>query len=139
MLRRYLAAGLSFLCIAVLVLYSLGVVAIPALKMLDALTYDARMRKIAPQQADARVVIVDIDEASLAAVGRWPWPRNKLANLVDTMFDHYQIRALGFDIVFAEADHSSGLAALNELAQGEFKENEAFCAPYKNYKPSLIT
>lgn len=126
MLRRHLAAFLSFVCIAVLVMYSLGLLAIPALKMLDALTYDARMRKIAPQQADTRVVIVDIDEASLAAVGRWPWPRNQLAELVDTLFDHYQIRALGFDMVFAEADHSSGLAALNDLAQGELSDNAAF-------------
>jgi len=126
MLRRHLAAGLSFVCIALLLMYSLGFVAIPALKMLDALTYDARMRRIAPQLADARVVIVDIDEASLAAVGRWPWPRNQLANLVDTLFDHYQIRALGFDMVFAEADHSSGLAALKDLAQGELKDNPAF-------------
>ncbi|MBM5571627.1 MULTISPECIES: CHASE2 domain-containing protein [Deefgea] len=126
MLRRHLAAGLSFVCIALLLMYSLGFVAIPALKMLDALTYDARMRRIAPQQADARVVIVDIDEASLATVGRWPWPRNQLAHLVDTLFDHYQIRALGFDMVFAEADHSSGLAALKDLAQGELKDNPAF-------------
>jgi adenylate cyclase len=28
-------------------------------------------------------VIVDIDEPSLAEVGRWPWPRDRVAALVD--------------------------------------------------------
>nr|WP_314900124.1 adenylate/guanylate cyclase domain-containing protein [uncultured Deefgea sp.] len=137
MFRRHLAAALSLVCIAVLTMYAVGLLAIPALKMLDALTYDARMRQIAPQQTDDRVVIVDIDEASLAAVGRWPWPRNQLAQLVDTMFDHCQIRARGFDMVFAEADHSSGLAALNELAQGELKENQAFLLSLQKLQTQL--
>ncbi len=137
MLRRHLTAVLSIACIALLIMYSIGLLAIPALKVLDVLSYDAKMRRIAPQQADARVVIVDIDEASLAAVGRWPWPRNQLAQLVDTMFDHYQIRALGFDMVFAEADHSSGLAALNRLAQGELKDNAAFLQSLQKLQTSL--
>ena len=54
----------------------------------------------------APVVIVDIDEESLAALGQWPWPRTQLADLVT------KISALGgavvaFDIIFAEPDRLS--------------------------------
>jgi adenylate cyclase len=52
---------------------------------------------------DERVVIVDIDEKSLAKVGRWPWGRNKLAELTNELFDRQKIALLGFDVVFAEA------------------------------------
>ena len=40
----------------------------------DDLLYDAAMRA-APAEADPDILIVAIDEPSLAALGRWPWPR----------------------------------------------------------------
>lgn len=41
----------------------------------DDLLYDAAMR-VAPVPADPDILIVAIDEASLSALGRWPWPRS---------------------------------------------------------------
>src|SRR5690606_20129609 len=61
----------------------------------------------------------DIDEKSLAAEGRWPWSRDKMAELLDLLFEHYKISLVGFDVVFAEPDNSSGLGILDELANGE--------------------
>lgn len=52
------------------------------------------------------VRIVDIDEASLAKTGQWPWPRTKLAQLVDQL-DKQGAAAIGFDVVFAEPDRTS--------------------------------
>jgi len=52
------------------------------------------------------VVIVDIDEDSLAKYGQWPWPRTLLARLVDRIAE-YQAAAVAFDIVFAEPDRNS--------------------------------
>ena len=63
------------------------------------------------------VVIVDIDEASLTAEGRWPWGRDKLARFVELLFDEYEVSIVGFDIVFAEPDESSGLSVLERLAE----------------------
>lgn len=60
--------------------------------------------RLLPGQVDPRIVIVDIDEFSLLQEGQWPWPRQRLAQLVDTLFDHYHIRLLAFDIVFVEAE-----------------------------------
>ncbi len=57
------------------------------------------------------VKIVDIDDASLARLGQWPWPRPVLARLVDTL-TQAGAAAIAFDIVFAERDRSSPEQAL---------------------------
>ena len=67
------------------------------------------------------IVIIDIDDASLRALGRWPWPRDRLAQLVDTLFDDDHAAALGIDLVLAEPDDQArtvrdALAALTQLA-----------------------
>jgi adenylate cyclase len=49
------------------------------------------------------VVIVDIDEKSLKAIGQWPWPRTKLADLV-TNLTRLGAAAIAFDAVFSEPD-----------------------------------
>jgi adenylate cyclase len=51
------------------------------------------------------VTIVDIDEASLARLGQWPWPRSVLASLVNRLTQD-GAAAIGFDIAFAEPDRN---------------------------------
>ncbi|MEA3523620.1 MAG: CHASE2 domain-containing protein [Campylobacterota bacterium] len=53
-----------------------------------------------------KIVIIDIDEKSLAKHGRWPWSRNKVANLIENI-NSYEPGIIGMDIIFAEADNSS--------------------------------
>src|SRR5258706_13565103 len=48
-------------------------------QQLEMLAYDSRLRFFMPKTLDPRVVILDIDEKSLNAEGRWPWSRDKLA------------------------------------------------------------
>jgi len=55
---------------------------------------------------DLPVIIVDIDEHSLAEYGQWPWPRNLVADLVDRITATNPL-AIGFDILFAEPDRYS--------------------------------
>ena len=71
---------------------------------LDDALYDARLRATMPSTRDERIVIVDIDEPSLTEVGRWPWPRSKLAQLTNILFEQHNVAVLGFDVVFAEPD-----------------------------------
>ena len=67
-----------------------------------------------PQPISNEVVIVDIDEKSLKHVGQWPWPRDVLADL--TLAIHNSgARAIGFDIVFPEADRTSPTQYLEKL------------------------
>jgi adenylate cyclase len=107
-------------------LHAIGALPLGFLQRLDAVLYDARLRATMPRTVDPRVVIVDIDEKSLAEVGRWPWGRNRLAAMVDELFDRQKVALVGFDVVFAEPDDSSGLKRLRELAEGELKETAGF-------------
>ena len=52
------------------------------------------------------IVIVDLDEESLAEVGQWPWPRTVVSDMVASICDS-GAAAIGFDIVFAEPDRMS--------------------------------
>lgn len=65
--------------------------------------------------AEAAVRVVDIDEESLARLGQWPWPRTRLAELLQRL-DGAGVAAVGFDVLFAEADRTSP-AAMGALWQ----------------------
>jgi len=114
-----------------------GVVTLSAVEHFDRLTYDMRVRLGAPQSGDPRIAIVDIDEASLARVGRWPWGRNVVAELTDRLFERYGARIVAFDVVFAEPDHSSGLRVLDDLAAGRLREDSGFLQTLENMRESL--
>ncbi|MET0380628.1 MAG: adenylate/guanylate cyclase domain-containing protein [Methyloceanibacter sp.] len=79
---------------------------------LRALVFDTYQR-LDPRPFDPAlpVRVVDIDEASLKAVGQWPWPRTVLADLVDKLVAG-GAAAIGFDIVFPEPDRMSPANAL---------------------------
>ncbi|MDM7949045.1 CHASE2 domain-containing protein [Hydrogenophaga sp.] len=119
------------------VLHAVGVAPMGVLQRLDHLIYDARLRATMPATLDERVVIVDIDEKSLAEVGRWPWSRDRVAQLVDTLFEQQGIALLGFDTVFAEPDDNSGLRQLQQLAQGALAEQPGFAAALQSLTPEL--
>lgn len=52
------------------------------------------------------ITIVDIDEAALAELGQWPWPRSVLAGITDRL-GALGAAAIGFDVVFSEPDRTS--------------------------------
>ncbi len=106
---------------------------------LDHIIYDLRLRRTMPGGVDEQIVILDIDEKSLATpeLGRWPWPRNKVAAIVDKLFDKYGIIALGFDVVWAEPDTSSGLPVLERLASGDLKDDAAYQTAIAALRPTL--
>lgn len=85
-------------------LHTLGRPSLGVLDRLDDLIHDTRLRLGVPGTLDTRIAIVDIDEKSLAAVGRWPWPRDRVAALLDRLFDEQQVRLVGLDTVLAEPD-----------------------------------
>jgi adenylate cyclase len=118
-------------------LHTLGIVQLDFLLRLDDIIYDTRLNATMPRTLDERIVIVDVDEKSLAEVGRWPWSRNKLARLTDELFSRHQIRLLGYDMVFAEADESSGLTHLRQLARDELRDHAGFADTVTKLQSSL--
>ncbi|MFH2140097.1 MAG: adenylate/guanylate cyclase domain-containing protein [Pseudomonadota bacterium] len=103
----------------------------------DAQLYDYRLRLSLPNKGDDRIVILDIDEKSLKQEGRWPWGRDKMARLVDSLFDRYGVAAVGFDVVFAEPDNSSGLSVLQALGEKQFRDVDQFHSVLKQIQPAL--
>ena len=53
--------------------------------------------------------IVEVDEKSLAEIGRWPQHLDKLAALADELFANQRAAVIGFDTLFAEPDTGSRL------------------------------
>ena len=122
LLVRVAISGLS------LALFALHIAGRPRLEIVDRIEnylYDVRIRMTMPGTVDDRIVIIDIDEASQAELGQWPWPRNTLAALVDRLFDDYGVRVLGLDALFAEAEETSAERVVNELSASAIAEDPA--------------
>ena len=139
-MRQYLvriALGLAVL--AVFLGHAAKFYRIPFIDQLDRIIYDARLRLTLPGGVDERIVILDIDEKSLATpeLGRWPWGRHIVAGLVDKLFEKYGVQILGFDVVFAEPDRSSGLPVLEGLASGALKDFPQFQSALAELRPRL--
>jgi adenylate cyclase len=81
-------------------------------------------QSIKPRDAQVRpVVIVDIDEDSMRSIGQWPWPRTVVADLV-TKLRALGSAAIGFDVIFAEADRLSPQSAVSTF-RGVDEETKA--------------
>jgi len=106
--------------------YAAGLLPLPLLDSLELWSYDHRLTTSMPKTVDDRIVIVDIDEKSLAEVGRWPWSRNVVAQMLDQLFEQYQVAVVGFDVVFAEPDTSSGIIELERMAKGSLRDDARF-------------
>ncbi len=135
--RHALRILLSLLLALPILFNALGLFDLGFIGRLEDYAYDLRLQWTMPDTLDKRIVIVDIDEKSLQEQGHWPWPRNKLAHLVDLLFDRYKIDVLGFDVLFSERDESSGLKTLEQLAQGQLSADPAFHAALGKLRPSL--
>ena len=71
------------------------------LHLTDVRAMDYRLLQRGPKPPGNEVVVVAIDDASIDQVGRWPWPRSVLAQLIDRL-DAAEPAVIGFDIVFSE-------------------------------------
>jgi len=144
-IRKHLARIIIGLVVVVVFLVhtvELWGLRLPLLDRLEAIIYDTRLRLTMPQTVDPRIVILDIDEKSLAekeegGEGRWPWARDRLALLMDKLFDKYEIAVVGFDVVFAERDESSGIRVLERLSERELREVSQFQSVLRQLKPQL--
>ncbi len=79
-------------------------------------TYDLRFLSRGSLQPSPAVVLALIDEKSLDEEGRWPWPRSKIARLVDTL-SQGGTKVIGFDIGFLEPDENSELRLIDQLGK----------------------
>jgi len=93
------------------------------LDMMELKTYDLRFKSRGSIEPGKELAIAVIDEKSLDALGRWPWPRSTMAMLVDRLTE-YGARVIGFDIVFSEPEENSFLRNINLLKKKLEEKNE---------------
>lgn len=78
----------------------------PPIAQLDKLLIDAFLGASASQAHANKTVVIDIDDVSLSAVGQWPWPRYRVAALIERIAAE-KPAAIALDILFPEPDRSS--------------------------------
>jgi CHASE2 domain-containing sensor protein/predicted Ser/Thr protein kinase len=99
------------LTLAILVLYFTR---FGFLESLELKTFDWRARFDLAQKAPPHVVIVSIDDESIAKMGRWPWPRSLIAQMLD-LLSKSGARVIGADILFSEPEKNPGLKEIQTL------------------------
>ncbi len=102
---------------------------------------DERFIKRGPVKAYSPIVIVGIDDNSIKKYGRWPWPRWRIAEMVD-FFTEADAKVVGFDITFSEEDKNSELefikGLIKDIDTGEnVKEWGEFGAGFKEDLKSM--
>jgi adenylate cyclase len=109
--------SLGLLLTIIFTLSSAGYFEIPGINVVEHQLYDLKVRMSAKRKTakESNVVILDIDEKSLADFGRWPWSRTLIAKINDKLFDQYKVSALGYDVVWAERDSVNPKAILEQL------------------------
>jgi len=97
-----------------------GVVGAPARAVMQNLVFDQYQRwKPRPYAFDQPVRIVAIDDESLKRLGQWPWPRERLASLIDALKDAGAV-AIAFDFLFSEKDRADATARAYNMPDAAF-------------------
>lgn len=91
------------------------------LEMVELKILDTHFRVRGPLPPGGEVVIAAIDEKSLDAFGKWPWPRSRLSELIDFL-SRAKAKVVTVDIILAEPDENLELKALRSL-RAEFSRS----------------
>ncbi len=106
---------------------ALGAILGPLRGSLENLVFDQYQRwKPRPYDFDQPVRIVDIDDESIHLIGRWPWSRQTMAELVEALAKA-NVAAVGFDLLFSERDRASGDLAACAAGPGRSADAAARC------------
>jgi len=104
----------SITSVIILLVAILFIKSIPILDLIELKTFDLRFKWRANKTPSSAVVTAVIDEKSLEAEGRWPWPRSKMARLINKLSDG-GAKVIGFDFWFSDTDKNSNLGLINDL------------------------
>ncbi len=96
-----------------------------ALWTFDRFFYDQQLRLFS-RAVSKEIVIIQVDEKSLKAIGRWPWSRSLHAQLLDKL-STIQTQGIGLDFIFAEPDRNNPAADL--LLANAIKHNRQIVLP----------
>ncbi len=81
---------------------------------IDQKANDFRLLDRGEREGSEDVVILAIDDYSIEKIGRWPWSRDIIANLVNELKNH-QAKIIAFDVIFSEEDNNKTLSTLQKI------------------------
>ena len=111
------AAALAGAAGVVAVVAALALDPTGTIELLRARVYDRLLAAAAPSRSgEPQVVVLDIDEPSIAREGPWPWRRERIARLIEAARAG-GAAAIGVDILFATPDAQSPAALARQLAE----------------------
>jgi adenylate cyclase len=88
----------------------------PFLDLMELKSLDVRFLTRGEAAPGPFAVLATIDEKSLDEIGKWPWPRGKVAALIDRLSDA-GARVIAMDIVFSEPDENNNLRFVERMQQ----------------------
>ncbi|MFH1139307.1 MAG: serine/threonine-protein kinase [Pseudomonadota bacterium] len=98
-----------------LVFVVLAVFKVGFLESLELTSYDLRMRlRAAGPETKTDIAVVDIDDDSIAKLGRWPWPRAMIARMIDKLRSQ-GAGVIGLMVIFSEPEIGEGLRLVEDL------------------------
>ncbi len=90
------------------------------------------------------IAIIAIDTKSVDYYGRWPWGRDIMAKLLHELESYYQVKVMGYDVLFSEPD-SNDITALNvidrfhSLVEAENPDSKYFVNQLQKIRSDVIT
>ncbi|MFH1723955.1 MAG: CHASE2 domain-containing protein [Elusimicrobiota bacterium] len=111
--RAWIADALLGLFLTVVVLGSFLLQA-SWIESLELKLYDMRAQLRTNLDPSSDIVLVAIDDDSIARLGRWPWSRTRIAQLLSVL-KKAEPRVIGLDIVLSEPQRNPALEELDEL------------------------
>jgi len=76
------------------------------------------------------IILVGIDDQSIREIGRWPWPRAYIAEMVDQLSEA-GAKVIGVDVFFSDQELNPGLAEIRNLKQSTAEQAEQLKATAK--------
>jgi len=106
-----------FFGLGIMVLFlSLWFVRLPLIDVLELKYYDVMMKLRGQPDSPSNIAMVDIDEASIERLGRWPWPRSLIARGIDKI-NSGNPKVIGLNLLLTEPEMSEGLKELEKLEE----------------------
>ncbi len=113
---RALFRNTTFLLVTgvTMVVIFLVILRLPLTEFIELKLYDLKFLYRGARPPAPEVVMVAIDDESVRRIGRWPWSREVMAQLLGSIKE-YDPRVIGLDIIFAERQETAALTALQRL------------------------
>ncbi len=98
---------------------------LPFFESLEKVVYEIEMRLDTPRNpGESKVAIVNIDDKSIAKLGKWPWPRHIIAEMIKILKDN-GAKVIGLDIIFEEKEKNPGIQEIKKLHNEILKREKA--------------